>query len=41
MALSMFQASVPVYIKMLNGLANCLKKGACGRPARAAPASEP
>ena len=28
MALSMFQASVPVYIKMLNGLANCLKKGA-------------
>jgi len=28
MALSMYQASVPVYIKMLNGLANCLKKGA-------------
>ena len=28
MALSMFQASVPVYTKMLNGLANCLKKGA-------------
>ena len=28
MALSMFQASVPVYIKMLNGLANGLKKGA-------------
>ena len=28
MALSMYQASVPVYIKMLNGLANCLKKAA-------------
>src|SRR4029079_12524177 len=28
MALSMYQASVPVYTKMLNGLANCLKKGA-------------
>ena len=26
MAVSMYQASVPVYIKMLNGLANCLKK---------------
>src|ERR1700712_205785 len=28
MALSMYQASVPIYIKMLNGLANCLKKTA-------------
>jgi uncharacterized protein len=28
MALSMYQASVPVYIKMLNGLAGCLKKAA-------------
>ncbi len=28
MALSMYQASVPIYIKMLNGLANCLKKAA-------------
>lgn len=28
MALSMYQASVPVYIKLLNGAANCLKKGA-------------
>jgi hypothetical protein len=28
MPLSMYQASVPVYIKMLNGLANCLKKAA-------------
>ena len=28
MSLSMYQASVPVYIKMLNGLANCLKKAA-------------
>ncbi|MEO7729012.1 MAG: DUF1993 domain-containing protein [Burkholderiales bacterium] len=28
MALSMYQASVPVYTKMLNGLANCLKKAA-------------
>ena len=28
MALSMYQASVPVYIKLLNGAANCLKKAA-------------
>ena len=28
MALSMYQASVPVYIKLLNGLAGCLKKAA-------------
>ena len=28
MAISMYQASVPIYIKMLNGLANCLKKAA-------------
>ena len=28
MALSMYQASVPVYIKLLNGLAACLKKAA-------------
>ncbi len=28
MALSMYQASVPVYIKSLNGLADCLRKGA-------------
>jgi hypothetical protein len=28
MSLSMYQASVPVYIKLLNGLANCLKKAA-------------
>jgi len=28
MALSMYQASVPIYIKMLNGLATCLKKAA-------------
>ncbi len=28
MALSMYQASVPVYIKLLNGLAVCLKKAA-------------
>ena len=28
MAISMYQASVPVYIKLLNGLAGCLKKAA-------------
>lgn len=28
MALSMYQASVPVYIKLLNGLAGCLNKAA-------------
>ena len=28
MALSMYQASVPVYIKLLNGLVGCLKKAA-------------
>ncbi len=28
MALSMYQASVPVYVKLLNGLAGCLKKAA-------------
>ncbi len=28
MALSMYQASVPVYIKLLGGLAGCLKKAA-------------
>ena len=28
MALSMYQASIPIYIKMLNGLATCLKKAA-------------
>ena len=28
MALSMYQASVPVYIKLLGGLADCLKKAA-------------